>query len=288
MKIPKKIHLTCKDKNNIQNQIWINCLNKYYEMYNDYEIIIYDNSDIYNIIEKFFPQYLDKIKQITIGAILADIFRYLIIYLEGGIYSDLDCEPIKHIDTLLDKNYKFFHGDEERNDNFYIYINGKIANKQWDFYHNVCDNSKIVKNTSNPIVMKCLGHSIGDVSTILCYECDDDWVHKEVIENKHLCYKGVSVCQWLLISEPKQDVFLKMFMHCMENIDKLINIERCKNYHYTILNTCGPGGFTKIVMDNLSDKIKILPSDFFCAGSWGQVPFTKNSYFKHHFTGSWR
>jgi hypothetical protein len=41
-------------------------------------------------------------------------------------------------------------------------------------------------------------------------------------------------------------------------------------------------------MDNLTDKIKILPSDFFCCGSWnGSVPLTKNSYIKHYFTGSW-
>ena len=66
-------------------------------MYTDYEIIIYDNNDIYNIVEKNFPEYLGKIKQITIGAVLADIFRYLILYLEGGIYLDLDCDPIKHI-----------------------------------------------------------------------------------------------------------------------------------------------------------------------------------------------
>ena len=33
-------------------------------MYTDYEIIIYDNNDIYNIVEKNFPEYLGKIKQI--------------------------------------------------------------------------------------------------------------------------------------------------------------------------------------------------------------------------------
>lgn len=28
MNIPKKIHLTCKDKNNIDNRIWKECLEK--------------------------------------------------------------------------------------------------------------------------------------------------------------------------------------------------------------------------------------------------------------------
>ena len=48
MIIPKKIHLTCKDKNNIDNRIWKECLQKYRLLYHDYEIIIYDNEDIYN------------------------------------------------------------------------------------------------------------------------------------------------------------------------------------------------------------------------------------------------
>ena len=79
MKIPKKIHLTCKDKNNIDNIIWKECLENYKLIYPDYEIIIYDNEDIYKIIENNFPEYLEKIKQIKIGAIVADIFRYLIL-----------------------------------------------------------------------------------------------------------------------------------------------------------------------------------------------------------------
>jgi mannosyltransferase OCH1-like enzyme len=99
---PKKIHLTCKDKNNITNEIWLSCLGKYKDMYgSDYEIIVHDNNDIYNIIGSHFPNHLDKIKQIKVGAILADIFRYLILYLEGGIYSDMDCEPLIKIDKLL-------------------------------------------------------------------------------------------------------------------------------------------------------------------------------------------
>ena len=61
-----------------------------------------------------------------------------------------------------------------------------------------------------------------------------------------------------------------------------------KNYCHTVINLTGPSGFTKIVMDNFTDKIKILPCDFFCCGSWnGAVPLTKNSYVKHYYTGSW-
>jgi mannosyltransferase OCH1-like enzyme len=46
MDLPKKIHFTCPNKNKIENPIWVECLNKYYELYDDYEIILYDDSDI--------------------------------------------------------------------------------------------------------------------------------------------------------------------------------------------------------------------------------------------------
>ncbi len=288
MKLPKKIHFTCKNKNDIKNPVWNSCLSKFYKMYSDYEIIIHDNSDIYNIVEKHFPQYLEQIKKISVGAVLADIFRYLILYLEGGIYSDLDCEPIKHIDMLLDKDYQYFHGNEKKNNNFYIYKNNKIINNQWDFYHNICNNSEIINDKGDPIIAKCLGHKINieNISTILCYEFNEDFLYEQY---KNKAITNIQVCQWFMISEPNQDIFLKMFIHCMENIDKLINIKNDKNYTHTILNTSGPIGFTKIVLNNLSNKIKILPSDFFCCGSYNNiVPFTDNSFIKHKFTGSWR
>ena len=52
------------------------------------QLLTDDNKDIYDIIEIFDKKRLDIIKQIKIGAVLADIFRYLILYLRGGYYSD--------------------------------------------------------------------------------------------------------------------------------------------------------------------------------------------------------
>ena len=44
MRIPKLIHLTCKDKHNINNPVWLRCYNRYKTLYPDFEIIIYDNT----------------------------------------------------------------------------------------------------------------------------------------------------------------------------------------------------------------------------------------------------
>ena len=299
MNIPKKIHLTCKNKNNIENVIWEKCLEKYRLIYPDYEIIIYDNEDIYNIVQKYYPEYLCKIKEIKIGAILADIFRYLILYLEGGIYSDFDCEPIKRIDELLNPDFKYYHGDKNRENNYWIYeTKEQIINKEWDFTHNICNNCEVISNKNNPIHMKCLGHSMGNISTILGYEFHSDFINIKELEMDRAMgdiyhdavkkYK-FQICQWFMITEPKQDIFIKMFISIMNYLDILINIDTMdKNYCHTVINLTGPSGFTKIVMNNLTDQIKILPCDFFCCGSWNrEVPTTTNSYVKHNFTGSW-
>lgn len=289
MKIPKKIHLTCKNKNNINNSIWEDCYNKYKIMYYDCEIILYDDNDIYNIIEKTFPQYIDKIKKIKVGAILADIFRYLILYLEGGIYSDMDCEPIKRIDELIDLNFTYFHGDESNNNIFFVCKKQEdLKDLRYYFNNNVCDNCKIIKTEENIETCECLGHKkiTEYVSTILGYEYHKDW---HSLLRIYDTYKNVSICQAFMITEPKQDIFLKMFLHCMDKIDFLINLSKQSiNYEYNVIHTCGPVAFTKIILDNLSNKICILPSDFYCTGSYNMVPLTKNSYNRHLGTSSWR
>ena len=58
--IPKKIHLTCKDKNNIDNIIWKKCLEKYRLIYPDYEIIISANTAPIEICF-ILDRYLDNI-----------------------------------------------------------------------------------------------------------------------------------------------------------------------------------------------------------------------------------
>ena len=259
-KFPKKLHLTCKDKNNIDNPIWIKCLNKYKEIYCDYEIIIYDNNDIYNLFENIYPEYLDLIKNIKLGAVLSDIFRYLILYLEGGIYSDLDCIPLKKIDTIFDSIY--FHKSKFK-----------------------CCNNDALQNNK----LKCLGHKYINEKTniIVGTELSNEYVNLNKNHKKFL-YKNIGLCQWFIISKPKQSVFLNLFLDIMNN-KKFINIHLSKKkLHSNVINITGPVIFTKYILDYKNkNNIAILPPDYFCAGSWKSVPVTNYSYIKHLFDGSW-
>ena len=286
---PKKLHLTCKNKYTLDNNnIWKNCFEKYKTIYYDYKIVVYDDNDIYNIVNHHFPNHFKIIKNINNGAILADIFRYLILYLEGGVYSDMDCEPIKPLDTLI--NDIHYHGDKNRNNLFFIYnLKDSLLNPDWDFYKNPCDSCCLISKT-DIYTYKCLGHKYvnKETNTIVCKEFFE---HPEIFKNEHNNYR---LCQWFIITKPKQQIFLDSYIESINNIkNRLLYINQLKytnpdQYFLEVVSATGPIMFTKIINKTLkNDNICILPSDFFCSGSGCVVPITRNSYIKHHFTSVW-
>ena len=103
MNIPKKIHQTWYKKKlpeKIQEQV-----NKIKSINNNYEYKFYDDNDILKYIETYYDEKtLDTYKKLTIGASKADLFRYLVLYNEGGVYLDLDSNITKNLDDLI-KNY---------------------------------------------------------------------------------------------------------------------------------------------------------------------------------------
>jgi hypothetical protein len=240
--------------------MWTWCIHEYKKIYPDYEIIVYDNKDIYAIIEKYYKEYLPDIKKIKIGAVLADIFRYLILYLEGGIYSDMDCLPLQSIDTLFDCTQPFFHNDENR-----LYKNR--------YFIHSC--KTCILNNTNTNTYTCMGHQYIHKNTdvIVCYE-----------------FYPNQICQWFMISKPKQQVFLDCFLACMKNIRILQNVNKYSpDYSDLVVTHSGPKLFTKMILQDTKSNIAILPEVFFCCGSnYNTVPITKSSYVKHYFMNSWR
>ena len=96
-KIPKIIHLTYKNKNIPQSVI-----DKWTEIYPQYDIKIYDNNDCINFLYKEFGQeYVDIFNFIKDGPIKADFWRVCILYKYGGIYSDIDIIPNINVEEIL-------------------------------------------------------------------------------------------------------------------------------------------------------------------------------------------
>lgn len=209
----------------------------------------------------YYPNYLNKIKQIKLEPVLIDVFRYLILYVEGGIFSEMDCEPLKNIGDFFDTIY--YHGDRSRESNFYIYPQSKtLVDMKWDYYVSPCCNSEFVCG-GDISVHKCLGHDIGNSPTILFYEISKKYTYSESLSiNQEK--NSLIIEKSFIITDAKQDIFLKMFMHCIENINILINFNELNIDRHNELAPCGSIAFTKIVMDDLSDITCVLASDIFC------------------------
>lgn len=99
--IPKLIHLTYNDKPNIPQKVYDN-LQKYA---NGYTVYIYDDADGFYIIKKYYSsQVADKYEQLS-GAHKADLLRYCLLYIFGGVYLDIKTELILPLSEVFSHPY---------------------------------------------------------------------------------------------------------------------------------------------------------------------------------------
>ena len=89
--IPKVIYFCNKDIDTVT----IQHANKWKELNQDYEIKLYSDIDCEKFLEKEYSKLYKLIfNSIPHGPIKADFWRICILYKYGGIYSDIDNEPI--------------------------------------------------------------------------------------------------------------------------------------------------------------------------------------------------
>lgn len=102
--IPKIIYQTWKTKN--LDQKLQNVIDKIQKLNPDYKIILFDDNDIENWIKENFKNeiILNTFKKIKVGAGKADFWRYLILYMNGGIYLDIDSNITKPLNELIKEN----------------------------------------------------------------------------------------------------------------------------------------------------------------------------------------
>jgi len=254
----RKIHLICKNKEMLENEIYQKTLSAYKKIYLDYEIKIYHDEDIYRLIKTHFPDDYESMKEIN-GEMLYDAFCYLILYLEGGIYSDFYCQPIKKIEEFYTITH--WHGWPARSNNFFIYPkNEPLPSTIWDFYENPCNNSCFI-NREKIDTYECRGHKYVEPETNIII-CKDNMTCPVELQT---VYNDSTIFTNFIISKPNTDIFLKCYK-------KIVEIQKQADGY------SGSTILTKIVNESLPDKrICILPSDFFCAGS-NSVQQTRNSY----------
>jgi mannosyltransferase OCH1-like enzyme len=101
--IPKVIYLSYKTKD-----IPYYIIPKWNDIYPDYEVKLYDNNDCINFLKKeYTEEYVNIFNHIKDGPIKADFWRVCILYKYGGIYSDIDIEPLVNIEKIMQSDTTF-------------------------------------------------------------------------------------------------------------------------------------------------------------------------------------
>ena len=96
-KIPRKIHRTYHDKSKIPEKVFTNMR----EFAPGYEIHLYDDEDCKTFLRIHFqPEVVDAFCTLKQGAHKADLFRYCVMYIAGGIYLDIKIELLQDISSL--------------------------------------------------------------------------------------------------------------------------------------------------------------------------------------------
>lgn len=68
----------------------------------EWEYHLWNGDEMDELVYKYFPEYLFLYKSFPYNVQRWDTIRYMILYMYGGIYTDLDTECFRSIDTLLE------------------------------------------------------------------------------------------------------------------------------------------------------------------------------------------
>jgi hypothetical protein len=91
--------MTFRDYNFPKDKVF----NRWLELNPDWDIEFSDDNECLEYIDKHFGQeYVDLFNYITNGPNKADVWRLCKLYVEGGVYSDIDIIPLVSIEQMVD------------------------------------------------------------------------------------------------------------------------------------------------------------------------------------------
>jgi mannosyltransferase OCH1-like enzyme len=102
----------------------------------NYLYLFYDNLQAEEFVRKHMsPEIIKTYEMLPRSILKADYFRYISIYILGGVYSDLDTECLRPIDTWTDNNLnvRFIVGVEAEGEPQKLNIARSLQLCQWTF-----------------------------------------------------------------------------------------------------------------------------------------------------------
>ena len=201
--IPKTLFMCCNDKSIIPNYV----LNNWKVLNPDYTINIYDDLDCIEFFKKHYnTKYLDVFVNIKDGPIKADFWRVCILYYYGGVYSDIDIEPLVPLDIILHNKISFItvkrNMDYMFNPHFIASVKNNIILKEIiDKYILFNETKKTYRYwkwsilyISQPILNKYIGHNIEEgfykYSDGYCKIITENISFKNLLINRYKAYNS--------------------------------------------------------------------------------------------------
>ena len=213
--IPKIIHLCYKTKD-----IPPFIIKKWNKLNPNYKVILYDNNDCIKFLYKYFGQkYVDIFNYIKDGPIKADFWRVCILYIYGGVYCDIDVEPLAPIKSFMEKDVDFLTcasmHENSMNPHLIISVSGHcILKKCIDRYVEYYDKKNEYSYWGWSIV-SVMSHS---VSQLYGQHINDEGIY--IIKNTR--------CQFIKEINDKDHYNI----HCIYKNQRILN-NRYKNYDST-------------------------------------------------------
>ncbi|KAJ1554942.1 membrane-bound alpha-1,6- mannosyltransferase Initiation-specific [Nowakowskiella sp. JEL0078] len=66
--------------------------------------LVWNDLDIQEFVDNYFPQFSKVFSHLPLPVLRADVFRYMVLTVFGGIYSDIDTRCLRPIDKWTDNN----------------------------------------------------------------------------------------------------------------------------------------------------------------------------------------
>lgn len=128
MAIPKIIHQVWEGRTEPSMPARLQILARTWKEKNpDWEYHLWNGEEMDKLVETHFPEYMSLYKSFPYSVQRWDTIRYMILYLYGGVYADLDSECFRPIDGLLEDKTMCF-GEEPPSNNVYPEIDVLIGN----------------------------------------------------------------------------------------------------------------------------------------------------------------